>query len=346
MSEEIGTIEKEYATLTKEFDELEVKHAEALHQMSVSDAPGNSVITIYENIEKKCLRYLKHWPDMECESPWADHYDTDTVYPIVERLSTIFQKTFHAYNDREMRHMRGSNLNGFVWSPKHHISSFNGKLAPMLIIYEYNNMSFDDEAKEIYKKTGGVEPSTLPTSCNLAELKTYATTKAAFRIINEYKQEVVALNQRLTKLYGNKYVAYLNLNPDIRPDHYFFDTGSKVIRWEDPSVTEIRKKKRIEERESARKGKSEGDARLQRASTKIKKVIKGHMTRSSSIGKAVSKQIQRYREYKKSRREFHDKYSKIFETIVGSPDRNRRVRSMPLTLKSKKNKLSRTIRTY
>jgi hypothetical protein len=346
MTEELETIENEYATLTKELDELEIKHTEALRYMATADAPGISVINVYENIEKKCLRYLKHWPDMDCDSPWTDSYDTDTFYPIVERLSTIFQKTFHAYNDREMRHMRGSNLNGFVWSPKHHISSFNGKLAPMLIRYEYNNMCFDTDAQEIYKKTGGVEPSTLPLSCNVTDLKTYATAKAGFKMINEYKERTVALNQRLNKLYGNKYVAHLNLNPDISGIHFFVDTGSNVSRWEDPSVTEARKKKRIEDRESARKVKREGDARFQNASTKIKKVIKGHMTRSSSIGKAVSKQIQRHREYQKSRRDFHDKYSKIFETIVGSPDRNRRVRSMPLTFKIKKNKSTRTNRTY
>jgi len=343
MTEELGTIEKEYATLTKELDELEVKHAEALHQMSVSDAPGNSVITIYENIEKKCLRYLKKWPDMEWDGDFSEILET-TFYPIVERLSTIFQKTFHAYNDREMRHMRGSNLNGFVWSPKHHISSFNGKLAPMLIAYEHDDMVWD-KAKQIYKKTGGVEPST-PLSCNVTDLKTYATAKAAFKMINENKERTVDLNQRLSKLYGNKYIAHLNLNPDISGIHFFVDTGSNVSRWEDPSVTEARKKKRVEERESARKVKREGDTRFQNASTKIKKVIKGHMTRSSSIGKAVSKQIQRHREYQKSRRDFHDKYSKIFETIVGSPDRNRRVRSMPLTFKIKKNKSTRTNRTY
>jgi len=202
MSEDVGTIDKEYTTLIKELDELEVKHAEALRQMALVDGTGGSVISIYENIERKCLRYLKHWPDMDWpDMDWDDVLSSTTFYPIVERLLTLFQKTFHAYHEREMRHMRGSNLNGFVWSPKHHISSFNSKLVPMLIRFEYDDMIFD-EVKQIYKKTGGIEPSTFPTSCNLAELKTYATTKAAFKMLNEYNQEVVGLNQRLTKLYG------------------------------------------------------------------------------------------------------------------------------------------------
>jgi hypothetical protein len=339
--EEFGTVETEYKTIKKKLDDLEIKHEEALRYMATNDGLGITVISIYENIQRICLRYLKNWHDMDWE---LDTVPDTTFYSIVERLLIIFQKTLHAYQDREMRHMRGSNLNGFVWSPHHLISSFNRELTPMLIQYEYDDMVFN-EAKQIYKKTGGVEPS-LPTSCNLTDLKTYAKTKAAFKMVNEFKQQVVFLNERISKLYDNKYIAYLNLNPDVDNLYYFFDTSSKVTRWEDPSDTEIRKKKRIEEKERLRKEKKEGEVRLHHASTKIKKVIKGYMTRISSTGKAVSKKVQRHREYQKSRSDFHNKYKKVFETVIGLPQIRRSVRSMPLTLKSKKNKSIRPNLTY
>jgi hypothetical protein len=44
--------------------------------------------------------------------------------------------------------------------------------------------------------------------------------------------------------------------------------------------------------------------------TKLQSVIRGLQTRRSSVGKAVAKKIRRYREYRASRRKFHDSYVK------------------------------------
>ena len=44
--------------------------------------------------------------------------------------------------------------------------------------------------------------------------------------------------------------------------------------------------------------------------TKLQSVIRGLQTRRSSVGKAVAKKVRRYREYRESRRKFHDSYVK------------------------------------
>lgn len=44
--------------------------------------------------------------------------------------------------------------------------------------------------------------------------------------------------------------------------------------------------------------------------TKLSKVFKGHLARKSSMGRAVSKTLRRNKEYKESRRSFHESYSR------------------------------------
>jgi hypothetical protein len=266
--EEVPNQKEEYARLMRELDELEKKHAGLRQQMAQNDGGEKTVIEMYETMEQKCLKLLKEWDDMEYSSDEDEEViggnDARMFDAIIQRLHSNLQNTVHAYRERVMRPLRGSNLNGYEWRSDQLFYYLYMKLDPILTTHEYNDMGYSDAlrihaaraereaAREAARREAMSSWSrSVPTPQRFPEgacftyecAKKLAKENAATRMIDKAKTDLVLLNQYLKKKYGDKYVAYLNERPEYNYRHYFMEPNKakpkySVLRLEHPDHTE------------------------------------------------------------------------------------------------------------
>lgn len=92
-AEELETYKQEYELLTAELDDLEKKYAELRTEMSTKDQP---VIDIFENIEGKCLKFLRERTVLK----YSGNEDAMRMFDaIVEHLKTNLSNQFNDYRN-------------------------------------------------------------------------------------------------------------------------------------------------------------------------------------------------------------------------------------------------------
>jgi hypothetical protein len=302
-SEDEPNQKEEYARLMHELDELEKTHAGLREQMATMDAPGKPVIDVYETMEQTCLKLLKEWDDMEYsrdDMEVSGGEDARMFDAIIERMRSNLENTVNAYRDRTMRPLRGSNLNGYEWRSDQLFYDLYRKLDPILTKHEYYDMSYLDalrmhavkEAARAAREAAMMSSSwsrSVPTPQRFPEgacftyecAKKLAKEHAVTRWIDEEKTRLVQLNQALKQKYGNKYVAYLNENPEYNYMYYYVEHKANpkhsVSRLEHPDHTErqirLKQEQMAQEQREQQEQKDELNAHLSDLATKSRIIV-------------------------------------------------------------------------